>query len=479
MNKRRAMLIAVVGLLCVIAWRLLHPAHPEAGVAGEASRSSMPGRAAAGATERSGLRQHGPSIASRLHGHKLTRHEAEQLKDFILPRIEGREVSLREALRILEEAYQEACFRSREQPLDLGFSVRDEPDHALSFMLRGRSFLACLDHLAALAGLSVERNGLNFELLRGTTADQPAELSLQAYAPALPQLRELAGLQASAGESDWESLLRSAGFIREQATTLREGGDGFLWLHGSNAEIARVRSALTLATEPPAQIVIGAKLITTTAPLDLPQRTFTGEELQQLLHSLAQQPQAQLVTQPSVCAREGELATVEMIRETMADGESGWTGIKSAYQANRTGMKVVANDHSEQRPTSPEEATWIVDTDFAVSPGDTHMQLLSSRDGSYQYRLLTVTPVDATGRPLGNVDDVVFEDPDAAAADQAPSTRPAAGNPAPVANRVPGSPRFVVSPYSNQPVDVEGIPPGTLVADPSFPATERKYFRVP
>jgi hypothetical protein len=47
------------------------------------------------------------------------------------------------------------------------------------------------------------------------------------------------------------------------------------------------------------------------------------------------------------------------------------------------------------------------------------------------------------------------------------------------ANPVPGKPGFVFSPYNNELVDVRDIPSGTLVQDPTYPAAEKKYFRVP
>jgi hypothetical protein len=64
--------------------------------------------------------------------------------------------------------------------------------------------------------------------------------------------------------------------------------------------------------------------------------------------------------------------------------------------------------------------------------------------------------IDATGRPVGN----------------------AAGEPA-VASEVPGKPGFVLSPFNSKIIDVRDIPSGTLVADPTYPPSERKYFRVP
>lgn len=47
------------------------------------------------------------------------------------------------------------------------------------------------------------------------------------------------------------------------------------------------------------------------------------------------------------------------------------------------------------------------------------------------------------------------------------------------ANKVPGKDGFVLSPYNGKVVDVRDIPSGTLVQDPTYPAAEKKFFRVP
>jgi|GEM_PF-2714833 len=49
----------------------------------------------------------------------------------------------------------------------------------------------------------------------------------------------------------------------------------------------------------------------------------------------------------------------------------------------------------------------------------------------------------------------------------------------PLAEPAAEMPGFVVSPFNGKLVDVRGIPAGTLVADPTYPASEKKYFRVP
>ncbi len=49
----------------------------------------------------------------------------------------------------------------------------------------------------------------------------------------------------------------------------------------------------------------------------------------------------------------------------------------------------------------------------------------------------------------------------------------------PVARPVPGKPGFAFSPFNNKIIDLVGIPPGTLVADPAYAPSEKKYFRAP
>ena len=59
-----------------------------------------------------------------------------------------------------------------------------------------------------------------------------------------------------------------------------------------------------------------------------------------------------------------------------------------------------------------------------------------------------------------------------------PNPLPPSGS-VPVARRVPGRDGFVFSPFNNKLVDVAGFPSGALVADPHYPASEKKYFKVP
>ncbi|WP_193214506.1 hypothetical protein [Luteolibacter marinus] len=48
-----------------------------------------------------------------------------------------------------------------------------------------------------------------------------------------------------------------------------------------------------------------------------------------------------------------------------------------------------------------------------------------------------------------------------------------------VAEPVADRPGYVKSPFSGKIIDVSGIPAGRMVADPMYPPSEKKYFRIP
>ena len=60
-----------------------------------------------------------------------------------------------------------------------------------------------------------------------------------------------------------------------------------------------------------------------------------------------------------------------------------------------------------------------------------------------------------------------------------PNTNPLGPTDYPFASKVPGKAGFVFSPYTRQVVDARDLPSGTLVIDPTSPASDKKYFRVP
>jgi hypothetical protein len=65
------------------------------------------------------------------------------------------------------------------------------------------------------------------------------------------------------------------------------------------------------------------------------------------------------------------------------------------------------------------------------------------------------------------------------AASRPPVAPPVVKPGVPVATPVEGKPGYVLSPFSQAVIDVRDMPAGTLVQDPGYPASEKKYFRVP
>lgn len=49
----------------------------------------------------------------------------------------------------------------------------------------------------------------------------------------------------------------------------------------------------------------------------------------------------------------------------------------------------------------------------------------------------------------------------------------------PTAQRVVGRPKLIISPYTGKYMDVEGLAPGSLAMDPTFPKEAKKYFVIP
>lgn len=90
---------------------------------------------------------------------------------------------------------------------------------------------------------------------------------------------------------------------------------------------------------------------------------------------------------------------------------------------------------------------------------------------------LGLPPEDGTSSGTGPTSSTGDFNPNNGTVDPPKQTTPPKNHP--VAAAVPGKPGFVFSPFNNKVVDVRGISSGTLVADPQYPAADKKHFRVP
>jgi hypothetical protein len=356
----------------------------------------------------------------------------------------------KKAVNVLMEAYKDACYRSRTQPLALEFSLPEDAGARLSFSIERGNFQAALAHLAALAGYTAQTDGLHVtfepitdsqELYTRTFRVQPglhATLKNQLQRLGLSQGASLAEMAAAAGlVNSGRALELHADGLKVVVTPL-EHDKLETWL-------------ATLAG--PTQIKANVKLIQAEKPLEIDPRQATPDAVREWLGALANQPGTSVVTAPTIHLRELQEGTVDLTNGTPAD----WTGSRVTLEAERAGLAILARDTTEFRPEDGAIPPVRNTSQSVLRDGEPQVAVVSSRDGAHLYRVLTLELIDATGRTAGEQE---------------------TGEP-PVAAQLPDRPGFVLSPFNNKLIDVRGLAPGTLVRDPTYPAEERRFFRVP
>ena len=200
---------------------------------------------------------------------------------------------------------------------------------------------------------------------------------------------------------------------------------------------------------------------------------------------LSQQEGTELVTVPSLMNKSGQQALIEIKQGS----DDQWTGLELKYNTDYIGLKLASANQTEVRPKEGEGQNQQAEMQLLVYDGDSQITNIGVDDLGHHYQITTSQRIDATGRPLkqnalhNSGTEITRESIDAII--NYPNRNPAV-NPssvstatAPVAKAVPGQPGFVFSPYNNQIVDLTGIAPGTLVADPQYPEAEKKHFRAP
>jgi hypothetical protein len=469
-QRQKVMWSAVVLLAGIAAWWWLRSAPLETGEAALAA-SNPPSRSPR-IEDESGAVAASPSSPSPQARSRLTTHAPEQWNDFILPSVDITDLSLTDALAVVVKAYQEACLLSHERALKLEFTVTGAPEHPISCSLKGKSLTAVMNHLAALAGLKMRHEGLHMEFFRPSDSSDLTETNFRTDGGSRQQIKERQMLGAMLDSGESMETLRKTGILRDISTKLVKSEDGSIRFRGTQSELARLQSWLSLESEPMVQLKFTNQQLVTKEPLDLPAQVLDDTQLRQLLKDASTGTGNHLTTAPSVTARDGQNATIEMIRETDQNGISSWNGVRYSMSASRTGLKVVGKDQSEFRPApgAASSSGWVGEADVVVYPGQHQIERVSARKGEYQYRIVGMTTMNEAGRPL-NSDESVSPSP--------PVSNPITPGEIPIAAAIPEAPGMVYSPFNQKVVDVRDIPSGTLVQDPSFPAADKKYFRVP
>ena len=463
MNKKTIWLGSAF-VLILVAWLLWNPFSPdEQAASGLASKPKSARTASpddASAQERTARRK---TSERMLPEGSITTHQPEQLKDFVLTECKGHQVSLRTALKLIDEAYQDACYFSLEKPLKLTYEIDGESDNLLTFSLKGKSWLSAVKYVAALAGMEAKLEGEKVVLTPLEGADEVKESRVFPFGGMLEMLEQTLldqeGANAEEPADDLVKLMRQNGII-SSAEVKVDVEKNTITIRGDAQERAALEAFAAIATISSPQINATTKLITTKSPIETSQNTLSPAKVQELMRHLSQQEGTELVTAPSIMSRAGEEAMIEVKQE---NGEN-WTGLELKYNTDYIGLKMSSANQTEVRNKDDGGGFQQAEAQFLVYGGDSQIKNIGTEAGSYTYQITTLQAISPTGIPLEMKDAI----------------RKSAGPMfPPVAKAVLGQPGFVYSPFSNNIVDVNGIPSGTLLADPYFPAEEKKHFRAP
>ncbi len=387
----------------------------------------------------------------------VTTHEPEQLKDFFLIECSGHNVSIHKALKLLDEAYHDACFFSLEKPLEIKYSVEGESDKLISFSIKGKKWTSALEYIAALAGMEVKHEGLIVRLVPIEVEDRKksvVKIPESISETLLQELIDRGDWDTQAEKPDNATLLRLHGLVGNAKIT-DSVPSGFIMIKGTNLDTAALTALVRMEEEQP-KMYVHSQIITSPSALELPQGTLTQEAALQWVQDIMQPNGTQLISAPGATTASGKTSVNEI-----KEGEGNdWTGMQITSTTQPIGLKLSSEILTEIRPVDQTRENQQSEERFVMYDGDTQIRAIGHDSGGYYYQMTSLKNVPQMGREefaretVGQIEQ-------------------------PVANSVPGKPGFVFSPYTNQIIDVIDIPQGTLVADPNFPAQEKKFFRVP
>lgn len=417
-----------------------------------------------------------------------------RLDSFFIPAVSGNNVPVDEALERLGKAFDKACLESREDHPPLTLEVRGDPGVRLTFSFAGTTFSSNLRHLAALAGMEVmqkQRQRHAFVLVPAKPEVGVAEITIEDPVTFARGLREMVGTAARAEWEprlvirlmpseetpptleEWREILRQSGLCEDAGYECRQGERQSITITASAADLRRIKSAKALVKESGAQLKVTPRILASDGSIPIPREVLDEPQWQKFVREMAPKSGTDLMTTPSVTTRQNQSAPVEIIREHDAGGWIDWTGIKFSLTARLVGWKIAGNPQMEIRANDQVNFSAQGRKDILIKSGETAVMPLVSPEKAGVACFITLQRVDAPDRPL--------DEPREPENESLPTLLPplAEGNTYPPAQAVPGKPGMVFSPHSNKIVDVNGLPSGTLLAEPEFPLEEKKYFRVP
>lgn len=347
-------------------------------------------------------------------------HGPQQLKDFFLPPIEIDGLTLGAALQKLKAAYEETCRQTGEVPLSLVFDIPAGQDGLLRVKLGARNLDASVRMLAAASGLTVRRDGSTYHL------EEPADLAgrsrkeLSVPPDIAARLLEMGG--GSSSSHDLRALFEAMGLELDQSTRIEYSpSTSTLQIETESAADLTALSGMTdqVIKEVPTQQKLDTKMLEIPAGVDWTAPDLAGQysdgQIQLMMREIAQTKGIDLLTLPSITARNGETATIEIIRDLIVPTDDSGEHFETHqighvmklggsllglgqrldmdYTDTEGGFDPVTGRAQINTRAEIKEATYIGD-------GSTKLQVQTRADGSRRVVLTTGTRIDATGKPV-------------------------------------------------------------------------------
>ena len=417
--KKRLILLAVI-LLCVVAlWK-----GPEVwGGRDEASATGWTagGQFAEAAATDDGTARHLPGKSSvRFASDPAATHAPERLSRFYLPPVSIDGLSLEAALQKLQAAYEATCRETGETPIQLTYSVPPGLDRPLTVKIGSATLDNSIRLLASLSSLKVKREGPAYLFEAPAETGKLVKKTLRVPPDILSRLNSAAS-SPSSGPADLAAAIAALGIDLDPSTRLKfSPGSATLQIETTRAadEVAVSAMVERLVGELPIQHQLRTRIIELTADMEwtLPESAQLDEAgIQLMMRELAQIKGVDLMTMPSVTARDGEAAKVEIVRDLISpvpgsDGEFRTDPVGVVLDVTPVvlgfGQKIEIGFNVTEGDIDPKtSAVKIVnrasmtDTSF-TRDASTRIHVETRPDGSRVLLLVTPTLIDATGRPV-------------------------------------------------------------------------------
>jgi hypothetical protein len=418
-TKTRILVSFVLVLLALLLWKgdeiamHLKPAD-------EARKKTAKGHGLSSGEDTAGKASLPSKVSRREPATVKPTHSPLQLKDFFLPAVEIDGLTLQAALAKLKTAYEEACRETGEVPVSLAFDLPPGKDKALHLKLGARNLDSSIRMLAAASGLMVRREGSTYHLEEAGKLAGKSERTLRVPPDLAARLAEMGG--GSSSSRELRDLFMAMGIELDPSTRIEHSaGTGTLKIQTESAADLAALNGMTdqVINDLPMQQKLQTKMLEIPAGVEWMGPDLAGQytdgQIQLMMREFAQTKGINLITLPSVTARNGETGAIEIIKELITPADDSGEHFETHNLGHvmkfsgsflglgqRMDVDYTYTEGGADPVTGRAQISTRADIKGTAYIGDgfTRLYVQTRPDGSSQVMMTTATRIDATGRPV-------------------------------------------------------------------------------